>query len=86
MCPRCKQEHAIIDRAVFLGLTTGKGIAFECPITHEQIILFFTMKTVIPTECDKEELRVAEEDAEFRDYQWKADESIKGDKESESPK
>ena len=82
ICPRCKQEHAILDRAVFLGLATGKGILFDCPLKHEQIILYFSMKIEVPTECNKDDLRTAEEEAESRNHQWKMEEDILGNKDT----
>jgi len=74
ICPRCHQEHAILDKGVFLSLTTEKSVSFECPFTHETLLLLFTLKIELQKDFSRGELIAAEEAAALTEHQWKMEE------------
>jgi len=74
VCPRCHQEHAILDKGVFLSLTTERSVSFECPFTHETLLLYFTLKIELQKEYSPEDLRAAEEQASLTNHQWEMEE------------
>jgi hypothetical protein len=72
-------DHAIMDRAVFISLSSGQTLKFECPMTHKLILLTFTAKIEKTTDFTKEELEIAQDADDLRNDQWNLEEGHKDD-------
>jgi len=72
-CPFCGRTHGILISPLLLK---GLPIHFQCPITKEILLLRLKLEIKTTESFDKYTLKMAEEQAQLEDYQWRIEEEM----------
>lgn len=79
-CPICGQDHQLI---ISSKLLSGQALDTVCPLTHEHFRVKVIIKFSIPVTYEKKDVEVAEEEAKLAEHQWRTEEGILFDKDSD---
>jgi len=72
-CPFCGRTHGILISPLLLK---GLPVHFQCPITKEILLLRLKLEIKTTESFDKYTLKMAEEQAQLEDYQWRIEEEM----------
>ena len=72
-CPLCGRTHGVLISPLLLK---GLPLHFQCPITKEILLLRLKLEIKTTESFDKYTLKMAEEQAQLEDYQWRIEEEM----------
>ncbi len=72
-CPFCGRTHGIL---ISPPLLKGLPVNYQCPITKEILLLRLKLEIKTTEGFDKYTLRMAEEQAQLEDHNWKMEEEM----------
>lgn len=79
-CPICGQDHQLIITSKLLH---GDSLDTVCPLMHEHFKIKMIVQFSIPVSYEKKDVEAAEDEAELAEHQWRTEEGILFDKDSD---